>query len=547
MSPTSRPPPARATITDAILWLVVPLGALWWLHVGGLSGDGVAQSSLYTRGTWAINPNHLLYEPIGSAWLSISHGLGDGVAIDQLKRLSFLGGALTAVLFRLLVAPRIATTRSEANIATAWIMAPAAVLGLLLSDETQIIQLPSLVLMVAAIIHYAMHPTVRRAVLVGAAGAVATLFYISNALTCAAVVLVLGIVSAARGNKTDGLKAVLAAAGGGAAVLLPVTFGAWYWFTPRTISFGYWLTSYGGGRAIQTGAAGYGTQLSAKDIGTAAVRAVYGAANALVDVSGAVSSVRDTGRLGAGSLMSVIVLLVCAGLVVAMVVYAVRNTDPTTKLWLLPLVVGWTAGVVVFAIYWNNSDDQFFFQLAIPLAVTAAVALRAHRRPVLLALALLVGWNGYRTAWRYITYPRDHYVAALTRESNETSLLIFPGDDEVGALLSFVPTPPGHRRLAITTIADRLPARKGVAALRDSVMQVLQHRGTVSVVSIIDAPADQNPWKYLRSLGYEHSTVNRTLSRSGTLCQRHTVGAWPARWIVPEPIATGCPGARGTR
>jgi hypothetical protein len=130
-------------ILDGLLWFAIPATLLWFMHVGGISGDGVAQSALYTRGAWHINPNHLLYEPIGAAWLHISRAVVEPYASEQLRRLSAIAGAISLALFRLFVASQVTGERARANVATAWLVAPAAVLGLWLSSETQIVQLRS--------------------------------------------------------------------------------------------------------------------------------------------------------------------------------------------------------------------------------------------------------------------------------------------------------------------------------------------------------------------------------------------------------------------
>ncbi|MEO9250565.1 MAG: hypothetical protein ABI322_06070 [Gemmatimonadaceae bacterium] len=198
---------------------------------------------------------------------------------------------------------------------------------------------------------------------------------------------------------------------------------------------------------------------------------------------------------------------------------------------------------MAFAVYWNNSDDQFFFQLALPLAVTAAVSMRTRMRPALVGFLGLFGWNAYATVWHYVTYPRQRNVEILAHESNTTALLIFPGEDDISSLLAFVPKPSGQERIAITGLAEQLPARDGLAVLRDSVNAVVQRGGIVTAISVIDAPVDQNPWKYLRSLGYEHSMVTSTLTSVAILCQARTVGPWSSRLAVRKspPSRAPCP------
>jgi len=520
----------KHTGVDAALWLLLPLAVLWWTPIGGFSGDGVAQLTTYMNGTWALNPNHLLYEPIGAGWLSMAHVADVAGAIARLKRLSFLSGSLALALFRLLLASRITTSRLQANLATAWLIVPAAVLGLLLSDETEIVQLPSLVLLAFAIYMHANKPSWRAALALGVAGGLTALFYISNALICVTCVLVLGVLFWKRDRRST-VTTVLASAAGALIVVIPSMLVAWVIAAPRTTAFFRWITTYGGGKAVRIGAAGYGVGHSPRDIAIAFARAIYGSATALVDISGVVTSAQSTGTIDAKTTAALIVLLIGIMLVAVMLLYAFRQSDPTARPWFIALAIGWTLGVLAFGVYWNNSDDQFFFQLAIPLAITAAAAMRVKMWPSVIGLCCLLGWNGYATLWSYATYPRARYVADLAREARAANLLIFPGDDAIHALMIFVPQTQDHSQLAITRLAERLPAGSGVQLLRDSVANVLKRGGTVSTVSIIDASPDQNPWKYLQSLGYDYSTIKKALTDVSVVCPSHLVGPWDSNWL----------------
>src|SRR5690606_27828638 len=112
---------------DALLWLVVPVALLCVVPIGFVSGDGLAQSAAYARGTWAWNPNHLLLEPVGSWWQGVTAWLGSArPGPDRLKWLSIMAGGATLGIFRWRIAGPLSESRLKANLATLWVALASA-------------------------------------------------------------------------------------------------------------------------------------------------------------------------------------------------------------------------------------------------------------------------------------------------------------------------------------------------------------------------------------------------------------------------------------
>ena len=520
----NRTPVSNQTSIDTALWFIVLLFGLWWLPVGGVSGDGVAQSILYGRNSWLLNPNHLLYEPLGSAWLHLTATIGTRGAPDALKRLSFLAGATGAALFRSVVAPAVTQRRLSANLATAWLFAPAAVLGLLMSDETQIVQLPALVLIAATAITCASTPTWRRAVLFGAAGGLAALFYISNSIICGSVACALAVPMIRKGDISAASRLLGGAATGGVITLLIPLFVAWKFAAPHADHFFFWVLHYGGSKVLQNGAAGYGMSMTFHGLIEAVLRASYGSVTALIDIASVAHVLHDSGAWTPRLVLTAGICLASLVLVAVLVSHFVRQQGSAFP-HRLALVIGWTIGVIIFAIYWDNSDDQFYFQLCVPLAIVAGVATARTRVIPALSLGLILGWNIVATVIPYVTYPRARNVAALARVYHNATVTVVPGEDEIATLTNFVALEPGHQWLFITTLAEHHAAADGLRLMRDSLTSVLQRGGTVSMIAVIDASADGNPWKYLQSLGYSPFVVRSTLLNLGRTCEAR-LGPW---------------------
>lgn len=150
-------------------------------------------------GQWLLNPNHLLFEPLGAWWQSALMALGyPREPFDALKLLSIVSGSIAVGLFRLCVAPQVSESRFAANHATAWMAFSSAFLRLWISDETHMIQMPWLVLMLAAALR-------RRGLLLGVMTGIATLTFVSNVL--------IGIALARRRLGTFAIARALSATG----------------------------------------------------------------------------------------------------------------------------------------------------------------------------------------------------------------------------------------------------------------------------------------------------------------------------------------------
>lgn len=495
---------------DSLLWFAVPLLLLWFLPIGYIATDGIGQSAQYAAGTWRLNPNHLLYEPLGAAWQSL---LGPGApreaAVDHLKRLSLLAGALAAALFRGGVAPRLARSRWAANHATAWLALGSAFSRLWVSEETHMIQMPAVVLVAAFALRTFERPTLLRSLATGVAVALAAACFVSNLLLAPALAVALAV--AAGWRMATG---VLAGAGGAAGLLFS---GAWL-LARLGVGLLSWMTHYKGVSEGRLDVA-YGLQPTLAGIAHAGIRAVYGAASALVDLAPAVAALRE-GRI------EVFRLLACLAACAVLAYAAGRSRKDPAFL----LASAMTAAVVLFGFLWDNSDDQFYFQLAV---VAGMMAARLPVRPVVLALSSgVLLWNLGDLAVRRVFYPRAERLALLRAELAPACLVVYPGYEDLESLLTLAELEKqGVRRLTVTSLATSRPPAEGLAELSAAVERCGDR--PVALVDLYDTPADQNPWQFLRRLGYERVKVQEALSRFPVESASRPLGPFTLRWVRP--------------
>lgn len=525
---------------DALFWFGISAVLLALLPIGLVSGDGIAHSARYAAGTWFWNPNHLLFDPVGSWWQKALADLGvTRSGPDRLKLLSIATGAVAVALFRWGVAGPIAPGRVEANHATAWIAFGAAFAGLWISDETHMVQMPFVALAAIALVAYVQRPSWGSTLGMGAAAALAGLFYISNLLLAAALGIVLGVWHASRGEWRQGMRAFGGIAAGS---LLVAGFGflaAWALVARPEVGFVEWVTAYGGGQISERVASSYGVRWTLSGLAIGIARALYGASNAVVDIAPVIEFVRDGRGSVLGVILSLAALAAAAVLIGVGIARAVRGRRDRRETTALLLVCAWVAAYMMFAIYWNNSDNQFYFQLAVPLGAVIALLPFTRSRGTLTLFALsafALAWNVRDAAANDVLYPRFERVALLQHALSDAHLVIYPGDDEINQLFYFAKRPEKAQRLAITTLARTQDPVDGLRKLELEVSRTLAAGGRVDVLSVYDVPARSNPWKALGQQGYGAEEVTTILNRFPVDRQSRMVGPFTLRSIRPQSI-----------
>ena len=525
------PARTRADWLDALLWFLLPVTVLFVLPIGFVSNDGLGHSLDFASGTWRTNPNHVLFEPLGAWWQSLWSGSARA-PVDALKLLSALAGALAGALFRLGVAPRVATTRFAANHATAWLACSSAFLRLWVSDEIHMIQMPFVVLVAWHALACLERPTFRSNLALGATVGLATLAYISNLALGAALGIALVLWHACRHETRLALRNVLALALGTLAMAGPVLLLVWCG-TDSDLGFLDWLLHYGGGRESARVVAAFGTLPSWSGLIEAAIRAVYGIAGALVDLGPVAATVRDGTALSVAVMCSALAFLAAAGVMLRGLWTALSAPSQSSNRGVLLLASAWTAAILGFGIFWNNSDDQFYFQMA-PIFAVLAARIPLHRNgtsAAVLALSLAgLLWNLSDVTVQRVFYPRQERLALVERETASACLVLYPGFDEAELLLQ-LSRPSAPELLSLTEIAVRWPVQQGLQVLQDHIDACRASGGRIVLIDLFDQPPQRNPWKFLQRLGYEHAAVASMLETLPTARESRYLGPFTVRSV----------------
>jgi len=508
----------RERLLDTLLWLMGSiLLFVLILPIGYVSGDTVPLAERLAESSWVWNPNRLLMEPGAALWVQLLSPLRLGYSIpDQLSMLSLLSGALSIGVVRGWIAPRVAERRWVKNLATAWFALGAAWAIVLLYGYPVMLQMPFLVVMVALLLASPAGEKPSFLALAGTAGGLAALAWISNALIVASLGIALGWLAWRRHGPRVAATRVAIFGGSSIAVLFIPLALVWNQVVVTDLGFLEWMRAYGGGVDSQL-AEQFGIEPGLVGLGSAVVRAGYGAVRATVDLAPLAAWFRGAEVDGVRLAARAVAFSAGVAALLAVFVRGVRASSTLTpgRVEVLVVMTGLVIPVLLFGILWNTTDDKFYFQLAIPLAMASGTVDWWWSRqwwPVVLLASIPLAYNAFDVMDRYVLYDRAGKVAALDRAYGKADLVIMPGYDDVGKLSYFVPDR-GEGRRAITWFADRYPPDEGIPELQRMLSEARAGCSRVVVVDIMARTGGGNPWRILAATdGYDLENIQHIIA-----------------------------------
>ncbi len=112
-------------------------------------------------------------------------------------------------------------------------------------------------------------------------------------------------------------------------------------------------------------------------------------------------------------------------------------------------------------------------------------------------------------------------------------LVIYPGDDEVGALLYFADRSLYGEALSLIFLAEREQPEDGLPRLDRKINEVLASGKRVNVVSVFDVERSAQPWPGLRALGYDEERLLAFLRHYPMETTSNRLGPFTVRHILP--------------
>jgi hypothetical protein len=410
-------------------------------------------------------------------------------------------------------------------------------LSLSVSEEFFVVQMPLLVLVLGGCLRTgedhaggrAPHPA--RLCASGAGVALATCVSVHN------VVLLAGLCAwltglGGRWRGLAGLRRALCLGVGGAAVLAPA-FAAAYLAGPGDAGPLRWLVSYQGASDTEVSRL-YGFNPTLRDATIALARLGFAFVNNVAEGAGA-------GTLGKAALrggtleyvpnaplaaLGAAVLLATAAALGALLAWMWRRRREELVL----LTAWWVAGYLVFNLFWDNSDDQFWFAILPPLWLCAARALGlasasqaapsgtaaergAGTRALAAGVAFLLAANTAFVVAPLTCVDLEGARAAHRDLSSPGMVEIYPGWDRVTHL--FTPADDEHvRRIALLDVAlQRDPQGARMEDLPGIVEEALRDGRRVVVARLYDRDRFPDPWEHLDRLDWPRARISALLER----------------------------------
>lgn len=519
---------------ERLLLAVATLLYLWVFATVVPSGDGLVYVwHIEASDVW-INPNHLLMDPVGYAFCQVLWGVGLPIeTIDALKLISAACTVATLLLFHsVLVAAGIASRWVRVG-AVAGLFASRNFLTMAVSEEFFMLQMPMLagaLLMLVKLERSQYSRSWVPAATLGALLALATAVTINNVLLGVLVVLYLFF---AAPDRREGLVRAGTTALAAAGTALPIFLIA-YLASGADDSFFHWLVAYQGAEGSGAPAGLYGISLTPAGIAMSLGRLALNSFTNLLSI-GYLGTMMKSLVFGAPLEIDpqpfrfVLGVVLLISVIVGVLLLAWWMLRSFREQPLVRVALMWMVAYYGFNFFWDDSSDQFWFQILPPLwlllalfAQTGADRMAAAntgwvRQPGLLLLFVLAPTlllaNTLQEVAPKAFQDMEGYAAQHRAMLREGDLEIIPGWDDVrwiGLDNSF----PRIKQVNLMTVA-MLPKTSPdyISQLFPEIEAQLQKGGRVIIARVFDKDEDPRPWDQLRKLGWSRDRLQQQLSR----------------------------------
>lgn len=504
---------------------------LWFFRTVIYSGDALVYTAHIDANLLVWNPNHLFMDPVAYGWCHLLWSFGLDISpIDALKIIS--GGAtlVTLILFHAVLLQAGVNHRVIRLLAVAGLFASRNFLSMAVSEEFFMLEMPFLVLALWMLLKLPVLDDAgqrRWAMIIGAVLGLATAISINHIVLGVAVAAYLLLLGATSRQKLS-LAGLFGAAA--TAVCLPL-FVLGYSLSDAQDGFVQWLVAYQGSTDNPL-ASLYGLSLTPKGIATSLARLALNTFTNLMGV-GSLGTVMKSLVFGSPLEMTVqpsrvaIGVLLLLGIIATLALLAwwvLRNWRQRV----VQLGLIWMASFYVFNFFWDDSSDQFWFQIlpivwlffALFASEPAAVAAPANASPqrfrfALMVLLVPVLWV-FNTAQEVV--PRSFVdlpglAAEHGRLLRDGDFEVFPGWDDI----RWIQRAGGDIDVTqFSLMQAALNAKRDPRVLEKLAARIEAHLRSgrrVIVARLYDLDREARPWDQLRKLGWSRDQVQKEFAR----------------------------------
>lgn len=497
------------------------------------SGDGLVYVRDITEGLLLWNPNHLLMSPVGYWWCTFLWKIGISITvINALKVLSGIASVLTLLIFYEILKELGINSRSLKLICVAGLLFSKNFLSMSISEEYFMIQMPFLLLTIWIFAHWMKARTEanKHIMAMGTAIAMAIAIQINN-LPLLLLMTVLFVMIELTQQRKISIRSFLSSSAGFS--LLIILFGVTYFLSGTNETILDWLSSYQGKTSNSVGML-YGLNWSGKGLAESFTRLLFNLVSNLIYVGGLGAILKnsifmrpydfrpDPVEVVLGAFLFIMVLLLVAMIGVWLIRYRTKNIFARFSLL-------WVVSYLIFNLYWNDSSDQFWFQILpifwilLPLSYTATGCEPRHYMPVVwrrifrpsLLLFIIVSQLMFINTL-FLVLPKSYVDLASKQEAHriilrDGDLVILPGWDDL-YWLSSRDNFPVHKRITLMELALKsAEGEEGMKLLPQIVAGQLNEGKRVIVVRLYDLDYTSRPWDQLRKIGWPREKIQDLL------------------------------------
>lgn len=502
------------------------------------SGDGLHYATLIQKQILVWNPNHLLMEPTGYGWYRLVGMLGIPITISEsLRLLSGAASVLALLLFHKVLLEIGVRSWSVRIISVFGLFFSRNFLSMAISDEFFMIQMPWLVTALWIGIRWTRKCDDSKSgryslLLLGVLLAISAVISINNAFLLLSIGFIVSFTCTAEKRWTVGHTAWLWSS---AIAVIAVIFCLAHHYSGTDENPATWILSYQGNSngGVNTM---YGLDWSPRGIAISAARLVYSSFTNFLD-SGGLGGILKSWLSSTPLEFKPDYLEIVSG---AVLLTMIGGIQCLLLIWFLRFgrkssialhCAAWFCAYVSFNFLWDNSDDQFWFQLLPVVWVLFVLYIgksnfepqlpplsRLSRRPSVflvvfgIVIVMLMMLNTFQ-----VVIPRTSVRFSAERDAHrqllrEGDLEIIPGWDPYG-WLSPSDDYPKFRSLKMMNLALGSSGREfSITELPDIVREHLLSGKRVIVARLYGRDRSARPWDGLRRLGWPRSEIQALLN-----------------------------------
>ncbi|MCW9014609.1 MAG: hypothetical protein OQL06_12570 [Gammaproteobacteria bacterium] len=513
--------------------IIVALFAAFYLYIFRTvvpNGDALYYASNVVSGSIVFNPNHMLMDPIGILASNLFWAIGIEIEImDVFKIISGFSCVVALIIFHSILLEIKVKSLLIRIAAITLLFSSRNYLSMAITEEYYMVQMPFLMLALLYSLRWIGYQSTGTKsnyplYIIGISLGFLTAIALNNIFVLFFIGLYLGFVN---NNKSYQLAPTFTVWAFASLILLPLYLGA-YFYSSSNLGFHEWFFSYQGKSENPTEVL-YGLELSVKGVLISISKLIYNMPVNFVDVGGLGTVLKShifsiELEYNANYFKIIIGTFVLLLFVIFLLLLTYWSILLNRHFRLIQYSLIWVASFLVFNFYWNDSSDQFWFQILPVLWIMILIMLGlteysednkilnnfSHKsvQAVLPAFACLLLVMNSLNVMSPLTFENIEEKYKLHKSLiQENDMEIFTGWDNMQWMVtdeSF----PKHERLMLMELA--LETNKDSVIMKNLPTLIKSHlkNGHRVIVSrLFEKDHEVRPWDNLRKAGWPRSRI----------------------------------------